>query len=170
MSEPICHMLIGVPYSGKSTFVKNYFKDKPVVIISTDSFIEEVAKSRNKAYHEVFEDTISKAIEVMYENLNLAVKNKLNIVWDQTNLTSKSRIEKLSKLPTEYVKIGYIFNSPSYKELRERIEERSNKKIPFEVVQKMYKSFEPPLLEEGFEGIYRVYPTYYFHPYRPYKQ
>lgn len=151
-----CYMLIGIPYSGKSTFVENYFKYKQYTILSTDSFIETKARLLDKNYSEIFKETIAEATEYMHKQLHYALSNNLDIIWDQTNLASKTRKQKLLLLPDTYTKIGCVFETPSYEELVSRRASRKEKNIPLEVIENMKKTFELPSLEEGFDEIYKV--------------
>ena len=80
----------------------------------------------------------------------------MDIVWDQTNLTKKSRKQKLSLLPNTYTKIGCVFEIHDYEELSRRRELRKEKIIPLDAIENMKKTFEVPSLEEGFDEIYKV--------------
>jgi glycopeptide antibiotics resistance protein len=59
------YVLIGVPGSGKSTWIKNQKWTDTCVIVSTDEFVEEYAKSVGKTYSEVFNDYMSTAVSLM---------------------------------------------------------------------------------------------------------
>ena len=117
---PKCYMMVGIPYSGKSTFIKNYFKDFDYVLLSTDDYIETVASQDGKSYTDTFTHVYARASEFMHKQLQFALSNSLDIVWDQTNLTKKSRRQKLSLLPSTYTKIGCVFEIPDYEELSRR--------------------------------------------------
>lgn len=153
---PKCYMMVGIPYSGKSTFIKNYFKDFDYVLLSTDDYIETVASQDGKSYTDTFTHVYARASEFMYKQLQFALSNSLDIVWDQTNLTKKSRRQKLSLLPSTYTKIGCVFEIPEYEELLSRRELRKEKIIHLDVIENMKKTFEFPSLEEGFDEIYKV--------------
>jgi predicted kinase len=103
MSELV--MLCGIPTSGKSTYVKrlkklDYWKD--AVVLSTDNYIEEYAKRVGQTYNEVFDDVIPDATRQL-EIAFIEAKDKgKDIIFDQTNLSKKTRRKKLSKLPSYY--------------------------------------------------------------------
>lgn len=151
-----CYMLIGIPYSGKTTFAEKYFKNKSFMTISTDEYIAIKANLLGRDFSDIFKDTIDEATEFMYKQLHYALSNNLDIVWDQTNLTSETRKQKLSLLPDTYTKIGCVFETPDYEEFFNRRTLRKEKVIPLEVIENMKKTFEVPSLEEGFDEIYKV--------------
>jgi len=59
--EPVLWMLVGVPGSGKSTWIEETELDEgqgqDTVILSTDDYIEHIASIRGTTYNEVFHDT-----------------------------------------------------------------------------------------------------------------
>jgi len=155
MTKPILKMLIGLPGAGKSTYIKNNYSSFDGVVLSTDSYIENKAIEQNSLYSDVFKDYIKEAEQNMLSELRYAIKNNENIIWDQTNLTIKSRRKKLNMIPDIYFKEAIVF-SISNKELIRRIEKREKeegKHIPFYILQNMKKSFEMPTKDEGFDVI-----------------
>lgn len=150
-------MLIGVPGSGKSTWIQNQFEDvvKELTthVASTDDYIEYIAKSQWKTYDEVFKDNIKEAEKRMYKNVASAVEDEYDIIWDQTNLTRKSRAKKLIMIPDHYIKIAQFFPVPEMNELARRIESRPGKTIPAKVLQSMIENIEFPCVSEGFHQI-----------------
>lgn len=154
--KPIMIMLVGLPCSGKSTFAKesvyNYGIDRRHrYCLSTDNFIELQAKREGKTYNEVFANTISEANDLMREFKKIAIKNKADIVWDQTNLTVKSRRNKLRGLE-EYYKIAICFEV-SEDILNERLAQREGKTIPKTVIKDMKEKYVRPTTEEGFDEV-----------------
>ena len=53
--HPVAYILIGLPGSGKSTWIRNNQTKDDFVVISSDDEIEKYAKSQSKTYSEVFE-------------------------------------------------------------------------------------------------------------------
>ena len=146
---PTLYMLIGVPGSGKTTWIKKNTHD--AVVLSTDNYIERAAEKQGKTYSEVFQDTIGYATEQMEKDLLQAVRNERDIIWDQTNLTAKARKGKFSRIPKSYRKVGVFFSVPQ--DLRDRLASRPGKTIPEPVIISMINQLQPPTKEEGFDEI-----------------
>jgi predicted kinase len=149
---PTLYMLVGVPGSGKSTWIKN--NDHDAVVLSTDNYIERAAEKQGKTYSEVFQDAIGNANTQMEKDLLQAVRNERDIIWDQTNLTAKSRKSKLSRIPKSYKKVAVYFTVPP--DLRDRLAGRPGKTIPEPVIISMINQLQPPTKEEGFDEIVAV--------------
>jgi len=151
-------MLSGIPTSGKSTYVEklkklSYWKD--AVILSTDNYIEQYAKSVGKTYNEVFDDVISDATRELEMELNWSKSKGRNIIWDQTNLSVKTRKKKLSKLPS-YYRRGAVYFEISLEEALERNKHREGKFIPESILKRMYHQFEIPTINEDFDYVEKV--------------
>ena len=148
-----CYQLIGVPGAGKSTWIANqeWMKDMPVV--STDNFVEDHAKEVGKTYSEVFDEYMPIAVKLMANQALICQANKLDLIWDQTSTTVKSRKRKFNTLPN-YEHIAIVFPTPDDAELARRLANRPGKNIPDHVMRSMIKYFEMPSLEEGFTEIW----------------
>jgi tRNA uridine 5-carbamoylmethylation protein Kti12 len=143
-------LLSGLPTSGKSTFVKNllsYREWNNVSVLSTDNYISSVAEHIGKTYDEVFNDEIKNATKQMNNELKYIIKNKLPIIWDQTNLTVKTRKAKLSGIPNSYQKIIVYFEL-SFEEILLRNQNRPGKVIPASTLDYMYSCYEIPTIQE----------------------
>lgn len=153
--RPTLWMLIGVPCAGKSTWVDYQLEncDDPPFIASTDSLIEHIAKQEGKTYNEVFKDNIKAVEKRMYAQVALATDLNECIIWDQTNLTRKSRAKKLIMIPDHYAKIAVVFTSPESEELKRRLDSRPGKTIPPHIVESMIEMMEFPCVSEGFDQI-----------------
>jgi tRNA uridine 5-carbamoylmethylation protein Kti12 len=92
---------------------------------------------------------------VIFFMILLPNKERL-IIWDQTNLDSKTRRKKLQKIPSDYVKFAFVFDTPSDETLNERIEQRKDKVIPRNILDGMISRFESPTEAEGFDVIIYV--------------
>lgn len=149
-------MMCGIPCSGKSTYIRrgtentDFFDE--YVILSTDDYIEEYAKENNMTYNEAFEDAIEEATCKMYQDLDLAIQRGKSIIWDQTNVSRKSRMKKLKKIPGEYTKTAVVLPI-TLEEAIIRNSQRANKFIPRSVIHRMYHQFEVPTEDEGFDAI-----------------
>lgn len=155
--RPTLTMLVGVPAAGKSTWLKEqgFWDRDDVMILSTDNFIETVASGERKTYSEVFSKAIKYAEKNLDEALDYALKLDMDIVWDQTNLTRKTRERKLRRIPARYRKVAKVFLTPSDKEWKDRLNspERAGKNISSVILQSMAATFEQPTVDEGFDEI-----------------
>jgi predicted kinase len=150
---PKCYQLVGVPASGKSTWIANQDWAIDCVVVSTDEFVEDYAKECSSTYSEVFEDYMPTAIKLMANKVVHAREAGKDIIWDQTSTTVKSRERKFRMLP-DYEHIAVVFKTPDAEELNRRLASRPGKIIPPKVVQDMLDNFEMPNEAEGFAQIW----------------
>ena len=153
---PKCYQLIGVPGSGKSTWVANQDWTIPCAVISTDKWVEIYAKEVGRTYSEVFNDFMPTAVDCMVKEVELARSMNRDIIWDQTSTTRHTRAKKLRMLPSNYETIAVVFPTPDKKELARRLGSRPGKTIPDEIVNDMIERWEEPSESEGFDKIIHV--------------
>jgi predicted kinase len=153
MTTPKLYMLIGVPGSGKSTWISNQDWTKDIPVVSSDRFIDYHAAKEGKTYNDVFADYVKIATKLMDNQVEICKANNTDIIWDQTNTSAKSRKAKLAKLEG-YKKIAIVFKTPDKEELDKRLAQRVGKHIPTNVMESMIANLEMPSEEEGFEEIW----------------
>ena len=147
------YVLVGVPGSGKTTWIKNQDWALGLTIVSTDAFVEDYARQQGKTYSEVFDEYMPTAVKLMAEQVTRARDLGHTIIWDQTSTTKASRARKFNMLP-DYYAIAVVFGTPSRIEIRRRLDSRPGKEIPEAVIEDMIASFEMPTEEEGFKEIW----------------
>ena len=149
------YVLVGVPGSGKSTWIKNQIWAKDIPVVSTDRFVEKYAEEQGKTYSEVFQEYMPIAVKLMANQALICQANSLDVIWDQTSTTVATRAKKIRMLPN-YYKIAVVFKTPSTAELQKRLASRPGKNVPWDVVSKMASQMEaePPTKEEGFDEIW----------------
>lgn len=152
---PKCYQLIGVPGSGKSTWVSNQDWMLGLTVVSTDLWVEIHAKEQGKTYSEVFKDYMPTAVDLMAKQVVFAREHSHTLIWDQTSTTLASRTRKFNMLPN-YEHIAIVFKTPEAEELKRRLASRPGKEIPDDVVQSMIDNFEMPTEDEGFTEIWYV--------------
>ena len=153
--QPKLYVLIGVPASGKSTWVNAQNWSNDCAIVSTDYWVEREAKSRGVTYSEIFEEYMPTALELMLHMVELAYEEGRDIIWDQTSTTVSSRLRKIKLLP-DYYKIAVVCKTPPMSEIMTRVNNRPGKNIPRDVIVKMIKNWEDPTIEEGFDEIWNI--------------
>ena len=150
---PRCYQLVGVPASGKSTWVDSQDWSLACARVSTDKWVEIYAKEVGRTYSEVFTDFMPTAVDLMAKEVVAAREMNRDIIWDQTSTTVKSRARKFNMLP-DYEHIAVVFKTPEHKELMRRLMSRPGKEIPDHVIASMIASFEMPSTEEGFSQVW----------------
>ena len=147
------YVLVGVPGSGKTTWIGHQRIDGDnTVIVSTDKYVEQYARSVGKTYSEVFQEYMPTAVDKMAQTVVEAFQNNKIVIWDQTSTTVNTRAKKLRMTPKHYKKIAVVFQTPR-KELHDKFLNRPGKEIPDEVIQDMITKFVYPTLDEGFDEI-----------------
>jgi predicted kinase len=147
-------MLIGVPGSGKSTWIGEQYWASDCVLVSTDKLIDLEAGRQGKTYNDVFKDYISEATRLMNEDIQAAVEAGRDIIWDQTNTSRKSRKTKLAQVPG-YHKIAIVFDTPDEDEWQRRLDSRPGKSIPRAVLKAMADGLQLPT-EDEFDEIWKA--------------
>lgn len=153
-------MMCGIPTSGKSTYIKNNlsqfgFDAEGYICLSTDNYVESLAKEQGISYNESLRLNYKEAKENLPKLLDFAIRYGLNIIWDQTNLTKKIRKNKIFKIPDYYEKV-IVFCEISLEEAMIRNQQRPGKLIDPNVIKDMYRILEPPDKDENFDDIIRV--------------
>lgn len=144
-----CYQLVGVPGSGKSTWIENQDWARNCVVVSTDEFVEDYARECGLTYSEVFDDYMPTAVNLMADKVVRAREAGQDIIWDQTSTTEISRRRKFNMLP-DYEHIAVVFETPDLPELKRRLASRPGKVIPTTVMLQMIRGFSMPTEDEGF--------------------
>lgn len=154
MSKKELTVLVGLPGCGKSTFRSTYDW-----VISTDQFIERYAKAEGKTYNDVFEDYVKTAERLMESHMKLAINCGIDrIVWDQTNLSAKTRKRKLQQFNEaggKHYRKTAIFFEPNLAQSIQRNEDRRQygRNVPVHVLESMALQITVPSKEEGFDYV-----------------
>lgn len=150
---PKCTILVGVPGSGKSTWLleQEYIEDQ--YIASTDGIIESIGIAFNMTYDESFKDLIKFAEKVMWKELADFAEDGERIYIDRTNLSVKSRKRFIDFLkPYGYEFDAVVFETPEGEEWKRRLN-RPGKTIAAHVLESMADNIEIPTMDEGFTNI-----------------
>jgi predicted kinase len=150
---PKLTVLIGLPASGKSTWLKENLvnevvisKDNEVLIMGKELGLDEnytdIYKALTKEQHD---ETYNRAIE----KFRKSVKERKDIVIDMTNMSKKSRKKWLSNLKDYRTEAKVFLAGESLLYARNLIRaQEENKHIPGHVYTNMKKSFLIPTWDE----------------------
>jgi predicted kinase len=142
-------MLIGLPGSGKSHYANEYIKtDSGTVIISSDAIREELYGDANNQSNPV------KVFSIMEERTIAALSAGEDVVYDATNIHSRSRhtlVNRLKhKFPDLYCVCVIVLCSIKDCKRRQGLRDR---KVPEEVIERMAREFQVPYFHEGWDFI-----------------
>lgn len=156
--KPICHILVGLPGVGKSTWSMARAKrlEPDFAILSTDGYIEWVAKQAGKTYDEVFSSAVGHADSLFWATLRAHAQSAdFDLYIDRTNMTPKGRKKIVDIVKKTYDVVAVVFTCDPEEHMR-RLKARSGKTIPAHIMSSMETSYREPALEEGFRAIWYV--------------
>jgi predicted kinase len=152
---PKCYQLVGVPGSGKTTWIQQQPWAAQCAIVSTDYYVEQEALRRGMTYSQVFNDYMLQAVTEMMLQARRAEAAGQDVIWDQTSTTRVARGKKFRTLPG-YEHTAVVFKTPDPEELARRLALRPGKEIPQAVIDQMIRGFQMPTRSEGFVDIILV--------------
>jgi len=152
--RPKLTLLIGPPGCGKSTYCDPLGED--VTIISRDNLVMEFGEKEtyNDCWNSVDQKLIDKQLMSRFQ---LAVRGKLDVVVDMTNMSRKSRRKFLKDSlvkKNNYWKAAVVF-SVGYDVLMERNKDRIGKNINRSIINSMCSRLCYPMYNE-FDSIEMV--------------
>lgn len=144
------YFTVGLPGSGKSTWIENHMED--AVVHSSDAIREEFGDINDQSRN-----------ERVFKTLNNRVKSDLaagkDVIVDQTGLVRKRRIaflENIKAFPCR--KICILFATPY--EVCVENDFKRDRNVTRSVIDRMIKSFSVPCKQEGWDEIQIVWWDY----------
>lgn len=145
-------MLCGIPGSGKSTLARKLKRE-----LGTCTMIVCPDKIRENLYgDESIQGEGKKVFEIAYAEMVAALRNGINVIFDATNINSRNRKNVLKRIEDIKCK-KYIYCFPISVEEAMKRQEGRERKVPIEVVQRMYDNFQEPSVDEGWTCIQKIY-------------
>ena len=147
--KPVFMALAGLPSSGKSTYAKQYEKENVVKVFASDEYREKICGNRKD------QTKNDKVFKALYADLCEALKNGEDCILDATNTTVKMRQKVLNAIKDiDCVKIASIISTDVETCVKRNENRPEENKVPNEVIYKFARSFECPMLWEGWDRIY----------------
>ena len=143
--KPELLMLVGLPGSGKSTYLKKYFNQN-LRVHSSDAIREELTGSAET------QDINAQVFELLHKRVREDLKNGISCVYDATNISWKRRKAFLNSLNgIDCWKICHVIATPyevclTQNKMRERV-------VPSHIIKRMYMNFDIPFYNEGWDNI-----------------
>jgi predicted kinase len=148
-NKPYFLMIVGLPGSGKSTYIKNHFDD-PIRVHSSDAIREELSGDANN------QDINAKVFELLHSRVKEDLKNGISCVYDATNISWKKRKAFLDSINNiSCYKICYVIATPYDICLEQNC--TRDRVVPEQVIKRMYMNFDIPWYNEGWNDIRIVY-------------
>lgn len=141
---PIMYMLIGLPGSGKTHLTRNELSG--IDIHSSDSIRQELTGDPTR------QDVNAKVFEILHKRVINSLSRGESCVYDATNISWKYRKSFLQQLNMiECRKVAVVLATP-FEVCVERNNSRE-RKVPYDVLLRMYKNFDIPYYNEGWDEI-----------------
>ena len=154
--KPELVIMVGVPCSGKSTYVKNNLDITKYQLLSSDNILEDFAKKEGITYNEAFKKYYPQAKALFYKQFVEASAKGQNIIVDRTSLNIEERAVLL-KQASKHQAVCFDFKI-DYETAMERNQKRAStgKFIPEETLKKMFAKYQKPSFDEGFARIVTI--------------
>lgn len=137
--SPICIFMVGIPYSGKTSFVATHEWLAKLPQVSLD---REVMLLANGEYS-CWEKCVSEASRRCDEHQEHLIQTRQSFVIDKTNLVHTAREKLIHRLRQNgYQTVAIVLDPPDAQTLRERIQKRQGQVVPKDVQKKMRDLFE----------------------------
>jgi predicted ABC-type ATPase len=165
MTKPVCIVMVGLPAAGKSTRVGALTAVNPELFVySTDNHIEQCAKQNGWTYDQAFAEFIESATKHMNEQIDIAIRSRQDVIWDQTNLSAKKRAKIINRMRNAGYRVEcecilLPAGDSQWEDWQHRMASRPGKTIPDSVIESMMDSFVKPTVDEGFDAV-RYYDMY----------
>lgn len=147
--KPTLYYMVGLPGSGKSTIAQELAQKNNAFIHSSDLIREEY---NNEICNQ-------KVFNILHKRIKQDLMDGKNCIYDATNIYSKRRIAFLRGLNRIPCRKECILVALPYEKCLENNKNR-DRKVPDEVIERMYKSFHIPYWYEGWDDIHIEYNGY----------
>lgn len=136
------YTMVGLPGSGKSTFAN---QNQNCSVVSTDEIRAELFGSAD------CQKNGNKVFSLAFRRVQEELDKGHDVIFDATNITRKSR-KRILKFKANHVAV-YVSTDKETCKKRQALRDR---KVPFEVIEKMANNLTVPTVEEGFQKVIKL--------------
>ncbi len=149
---PTIFILVGLPATGKSTWVREYFKTcvTPTVVASTDDILERFAAEDGTSYAVAHATRFKEAEKLFKQTIMDAAREGKDVIVDRTNVFPSARRKAIllveSSTRLTYRRVAVVFEQPE-EVIRERLavrEAETGKHVPWSAIESMLEGHEEP--------------------------
>jgi putative nucleotidyltransferase with HDIG domain len=140
-------LMVGLPGSGKDTFVRKHYPDWPVV--SLDSLRVEMDVSYGDSTGS------GHVIQAAKEKAKKYLRKKQSFVWNATNITRQMREQLIDLFFTYKARVRIEYIEVPYRVLMQQNKNREAV-VPSAAIERMIDRLDIPILTEGHEVNYRI--------------
>jgi len=147
------YITVGLPGSGKSTYAKNFIKDKDVEYLSSDELRAKFGSG------ETDQTCTNQVFAHIKRTVDEFLKDGKNVLVDATSVNRKERsdyIKTAKKYDAKVVDIVFKMDRQSLIERNKKRGEQGGRVVPTFVIDKMLAKYEEPSYSEGIDVIIYV--------------
>ena len=146
-------LCVGVPGSGKSTWISNHMDANNDIVISRDA-IRFALLQDDQDYFAVENQVREEFFKQIRDYTADGYSN--NVFIDATHLNRKSRKQILNCIKDNPYKIAVSFEVPIDVALERNAQRTGRALVPESAIHNMYARFEKPSFNEGFDEIWHI--------------
>lgn len=155
------YIMCGVPGCGKSTFVKNLISkaqeennDNSMFWVSRDEIRYSLFGGAENVTLDNYYSKENQVRANFYEIINKGLMAGCNVFADATHLTPASRKSLLKRIYAKHkYTVAIVMNTPLPVCLERNSTREGVKNVPAETIRDMWKNFQMPTFDEGFNKI-----------------
>ena len=143
------YMMIGIPGSGKSTWIREHL-EQSWVVLSPDAILE------NRYNYEWTPDRAAEAWAESYQRFGYFLLQGRTMVWDATFTSPIIRSAILHTAKGAGYRVVAVFCDTPIEVCIERNASREREPVPQSTIIRMAENLVPPTQEEGFDTVQNI--------------
>lgn len=147
MSIPTLYLMMGIPGSGKSYHANMIANDHSAVIHASDAIRDELFDG------EYSRETNAKVFSVLHRRVKKDLRRGQSVIYDATNISFSSRKRVLLDVKSIPCRKVLVFIATPLDDCLAQNSARE-RKVPGDVIERMYEALENPKTSEGFDEIW----------------